>query len=49
MPTATQPPRPLPPSDQQWIDPRTGKPTQTFYEYVKILDALVRALRTEIP
>jgi hypothetical protein len=37
-------PKPLPPSEQQWVDPQTGRPSQTFYNYAKILDARVRAL-----
>jgi hypothetical protein len=37
-------PKPLPPSEQQWIDPKTGRPSQTFYDYARILDARVRAL-----
>lgn len=39
---------PLPIPDVQLIDPKTGKPTQAFYDYLKRLDAIVRVLRTEV-
>lgn len=48
MATATQPLKPLPAPDARWIG-TDGRPTPEFYEYVKRLDALVRALRLEIP
>lgn len=49
MATATTPPKPLPGQDTRWIDPVTGRPTPEFYDYAKKLDALIRALRLEIP
>lgn len=49
MPTATKVPKQLPEQDTRWIDPATGKPVPDFYDYVKKIDALIRALRLEIP
>ena len=49
MPTATKPPRPMPPVDQQVVDPKTGRMNQAWYDYFKLMDALVRAIRLEIP
>lgn len=49
MATATNVPRPMTPHDVRWIDPQTGKPTPEFYEYMQMIDALIRALRLEIP
>lgn len=48
MATATIAPRPLPTPDVRLID-ENGKPTPALYEYLKQIDALVRALRLEIP
>jgi hypothetical protein len=49
MPTATKLPRPLPPIELSFVDPNSGRVRQDWYEYLKIMDALVRALRLEIP
>ena len=61
MPTATTVPKLLPPRDHALFDPRTGQLTHDlfdprtgqlndiWYEYLKSIDALVRALRLEIP
>src|SRR5690349_14442668 len=38
--------RPLLPSDQQWIDPRTGRPTQVFFDYLRVLDLTLRGAWT---
>ena len=49
MPTATQPPKLLPPRDFPILDPKTGQLTDVWHEYLKSIDALLRALRLEIP
>lgn len=49
MPTATLAPKLLPPKDYPVFDPKTGKLTDLWYEYLKSSDALIRALRLEIP
>lgn len=49
MATVTKPPKQLPSPQAQWFDPQTGKPTPIYYEYQKSMDALIRALRLEIP
>jgi hypothetical protein len=42
----------LPPANQPWVDPKTGIPTQAFYQYMNDLlpnhgsDVLARALRS---
>jgi hypothetical protein len=38
--------KPLLPSDQQWIDPRTGRPTQIFFDYLRVLDLTLRGAWT---
>ena len=48
MPTATKPLKPLPEQDIAWTD-ESGKLRPDIYDYIKKLDALVRALRLEIP
>ncbi len=49
MPTATQPPAPIPGPNVPFIDPRTGLVTREWYEWLKSIDRLVRGLRDEIP
>jgi hypothetical protein len=49
MATATQVPKLLPPRDFPVLDPRTGQMTEVWYEYLKSIDTLLRALRLEIP
>lgn len=39
-----QKPRPLPDPNARWFDPATGRPTVIVYEYLRSLDATVRAL-----
>ena len=48
MPTATKPLKPIPEQDIEWTD-KDGKLRPDIYDYIKKLDALVRALRLEIP
>ncbi len=49
MATATKVPKLLPPRDRPLLDPATGLLTDDWYEYLKNIDALIRALRLEIP
>lgn len=49
MPTATTPPKPLPPPSVPLVDPATGRPTREGYELLKSMHALLAALRGEIP
>jgi len=39
-------PQPLPTPTVAWFDPKTGRPTQVYYEYKRSFDAAVRALIT---
>jgi hypothetical protein len=49
MPTATVVPKLIPPRDHPFFDPKTGQLTDLWYEYLKSIDTLLRALRLEIP
>lgn len=49
MPTATKPLPQLPIPQIPIVEPNTGHMTPEFYEYLKALDALLRAIRLEIP
>ena len=48
MSTASPVVMPLPAPTVQLIDPKTGLPTQAFFDYLKRLDTVVRVLRTEV-
>lgn len=37
----------LPAPDTAWFDPKTGKPTQAVYQYLRSLDATVRELAAQ--
>lgn len=37
-------PQKLPDPNVRWIDPATGRPTREFYQYMKEVDAVLRAL-----
>lgn len=37
-------PRALPPPQNQWFDPNTGRPTDDYFTYARELDAAVRSL-----
>jgi hypothetical protein len=49
MPTATPPLLPIPTYSVPLIDPRTGRISTEWFNYFQSLDAIVRALRLEIP
>lgn len=37
-------PQRLPDPTVQWVDPKTGRPTQATYQYFRELDAAIRKL-----
>lgn len=49
MPTATKPLPPMPDAPIPIVILPDGRPDPDWYNYLKRLDALVRALRLEIP
>lgn len=42
--TTTAEPKPLPPPDWPWFDPKTGKPTDEYARWAKSLDDAIRTL-----
>jgi hypothetical protein len=48
MPTTSPEVRPLLHPDVPLVDPKTGKPTQAFYEFIQRLHVIVKQLRTEV-
>lgn len=49
MPTAAPQLPPIPRSDVVAVDPRTGRVTKDWYDYLKALDNILRIVRSEIP
>ena len=46
MPIKVQPP---PPPSQPWIDPKTGRPTPDYFQFLTLLVAAVNKIGATLP